>query len=129
MLALAGAEVLCVPSDFTERTGRDHWEPLLRARAIENGAYVIAPAQCGVPPAGNPAYGHSLVVDPWGIVVAQASEGPGVVLHRGAGSADANAQRRSGCDGIDTEEIAGCGQDCKCESDGRTREREVGMRL
>ncbi len=80
VLALAGAQVLCVPSDFTERTGRDHWEPLLRARAIENGAYVIAPAQCGVPPAGNPAYGHSLVVDPWGIVVAQAPDGPGVVL-------------------------------------------------
>ncbi|MGO9180424.1 MAG: carbon-nitrogen hydrolase family protein [Candidatus Limnocylindrales bacterium] len=79
-LALAGAQVLCVPSDFTERTGRDHWEPLLRARAIENGAYVIAPAQCGMPPAGNPAYGHSLVVDPWGIVVAQAPDGPGVVL-------------------------------------------------
>jgi len=80
VLALAGTQVLCVPSDFTERTGRDHWEPLLRARAIENGAYVIAPAQCGVPPAGNAAYGHSLVVDPWGIVVAQASDGPGVVL-------------------------------------------------
>ncbi len=80
VLALAGAEVLCVPSDFTERTGRDHWEPLLRARAIENGAYVIAPAQCGVPPAGNAAYGHSMVVDPWGIVVARASDGPGIVM-------------------------------------------------
>ena len=80
VLALAGAEVLCVPSDFTERTGRDHWEPLLRARAIENGAYVIAPAQCGVPPAGNAAYGHSMVVDPWGIIVARASDGPGIVM-------------------------------------------------
>jgi len=80
VLALAGAEVLCVPADFTERTGRDHWEPLLRARAIENGAYVIAPAQCGVPPAGNEAYGHSMVVDPWGIIVARASDGPGVVM-------------------------------------------------
>jgi deaminated glutathione amidase len=80
VLALAGAEVLCVPSDFTERTGRDHWEPLLRARAIENGAYVIAPAQCGVPPAGNAAYGNSMVVDPWGIIVARASDGPGIVM-------------------------------------------------
>jgi predicted amidohydrolase len=80
ILALAGAEVLCVPANFTERTGRDHWEPLLRARAIENGAYVLAPAQCGVPPAGPITYGHSLVVDPWGIVIAQASDGPGVVL-------------------------------------------------
>ena len=80
VLTLAGAEVLCVPADFTERTGRDHWEPLLRARAIENIAYVIAPAQFGTPPEGNTAYGHSMVVDPWGIVVAQASDGPGIVL-------------------------------------------------
>ena len=80
LLALAGAEVLTVPADFTERTGRDHWEPLLRARAIENGAYVVAPAQCGVPPAGPAAYGHSMVVDPWGTVVAQASDGPGIVV-------------------------------------------------
>jgi predicted amidohydrolase len=80
VLALAGAEVLCVPADFTERTGRDHWEPLLRARAIENFAYVLAPAQCGAPPGGNAAYGHSMVVDPWGIPVAQASDGPGIVL-------------------------------------------------
>lgn len=78
-LALDGAEVLTVPAYFTERTGRDHWEPLLRARAIENGAYVIAPAQCGVPPVGYPAYGHSMVVDPWGIVVACASDGVGIV--------------------------------------------------
>jgi predicted amidohydrolase len=79
-LALAGAEVLCVPANFTERTGRDHWEVLLRARAIENGAYVLAPAQCGRPPSGPAAYGHSMVVDPWGIVVAQASDGPGLVF-------------------------------------------------
>ncbi len=78
-LALEGAEILTVPAYFTERTGRDHWEPLLRARAIENGAYVIAPAQCGTPPVGYPAYGHSLVVDPWGLVVACASDGVGIV--------------------------------------------------
>src|SRR5512143_310101 len=68
-LALAGAQVLAVPSNFTERTGRDHWEVLLRARAIENGSWVIAPAQVGGPP-GQPAFGRSMVVDPWGIVVA-----------------------------------------------------------
>jgi predicted amidohydrolase len=79
-LAMAGAEVLCVPANFTERTGRDHWEVLLRARAIENGAYVLAPAQCGRPPVGPAAYGHSMVVDPWGIVVARASDGPGLVF-------------------------------------------------
>jgi predicted amidohydrolase len=72
-LALAGAEILAVPSNFTERTGRDHWEVLLRARAIENAAWVIAPSQIGGPP-GQPAYGHSMVIDPWGIVVAQAPD-------------------------------------------------------
>ncbi len=78
-LAAAGAVVLAVPANFTEATGRDHWEVLLRARAIENGAYVIAPAQCGIG-AGVPTHGRSLVVDPWGVVVAQAPDGPGVVV-------------------------------------------------
>jgi predicted amidohydrolase len=78
-LAAAGAVVLAVPANFTEATGRDHWEVLLRARAIENGAFVIAPAQCGIG-AGVPTHGRSMIVDPWGIVVAQASDGPGVVV-------------------------------------------------
>jgi deaminated glutathione amidase len=77
-LALAGAEALAVPSNFTERTGRDHWEVLLRARAIENGAWVLAPGQAGGPP-GQPAFGRSMVIDPWGTVVAQASDGVGIV--------------------------------------------------
>jgi predicted amidohydrolase len=77
-LALAGAQVLTVPSAFTERTGRDHWEVLLRARAIENAAYVLAPSQIGGPP-GQPAYGHSVVIDPWGTVVAQAADVVGIV--------------------------------------------------
>ena len=72
-LALAGAQVLTVPANFTERTGRDHWEVLLRARAIENGAWVIAPSQIGGPP-GSPAFGRSMVIDPWGTVVAQAPD-------------------------------------------------------
>jgi predicted amidohydrolase len=72
-LALAGAEILTVPANFTERTGRDHWEVLLRARAIENGAFVLAPSQIGGPP-GMPAYGRSMIVDPWGTVVAQAPD-------------------------------------------------------
>jgi predicted amidohydrolase len=72
-LALAGAEALTVPANFTERTGRDHWEVLLRARAIENGAYVLAPSQIGGPP-GQPAFGRSMIVDPWGTVVAQAPD-------------------------------------------------------
>ncbi len=77
-LALAGAEVLTVPANFTERTGRDHWEVLLRARAIENGAYVLAPSQIGGPP-GSPAYGRSMIVDPWGTVVAQAPDRVGII--------------------------------------------------
>ena len=77
-LALAGAEVMTVPANFTERTGRDHWEVLLRARAIENGAYVLAPSQVGGPP-GQPAFGRSMIVDPWGTVVAQAPDRVGIV--------------------------------------------------
>jgi predicted amidohydrolase len=77
-LALAGAQVLTVPANFTERTGRDHWEVLLRARAIENGAWVLAPSQIGGPP-GSPAYGRSMVIDPWGTVVAQAPDGVGII--------------------------------------------------
>jgi predicted amidohydrolase len=77
-LALAGAEILTVPANFTERTGRDHWEVLLRARAIENGAWVLAPSQIGGPP-GQPAYGRSMVIDPWGTVVAQAPDRVGIV--------------------------------------------------
>ena len=77
-LAVAGAEVLTVPANFTERTGRDHWEVLLRARAIENGAYVLAPSQIGGPP-GQPAFGRSMIVDPWGTIVAQAADRVGIV--------------------------------------------------
>ncbi len=77
-MALAGAQILMVPANFTEHTGRDHWEVLLRARAIENGAYVLAPAQVGGPP-GSPTYGRSMVVDPWGTVIAQASDAVGIV--------------------------------------------------
>ncbi|MGK2851939.1 MAG: carbon-nitrogen hydrolase family protein [Candidatus Limnocylindrales bacterium] len=80
-LALAGAEVLTVPANFTERTGRDHWEVLLRARAIENGAYVLAPSQIGGPP-GSPAYGRSMIVDPWGTVVAQAADEVAIITAR-----------------------------------------------
>jgi len=77
-LAAAGAVVMAVPANFTEATGRDHWEVLLRARAIENGSFVIAPAQCGIG-GGVPTHGRSMVVDPWGVVMAQAPDGPGVV--------------------------------------------------
>ncbi len=77
-LALAGAQILLVPANFTERTGRDHWEVLLRARAIENGAFVLAPAQIGGPP-GQPTFGRSMIVDPWGTVIAQAPDAVAIV--------------------------------------------------
>lgn len=73
-LGALGAELLCVPSDFTRLTGRDHWETLVRARAIENQCYVIAPNQCGVNAAtGVASHGHSLLVDPWGTILAEGS--------------------------------------------------------
>lgn len=71
-LALAGAEVLAVPSAFTRPTGEAHWRTLLVARAIENGAFVIAPAQCGVHPGGRETYGHSMIIGPWGELLAEA---------------------------------------------------------
>ncbi|HZU84756.1 MAG TPA: carbon-nitrogen hydrolase family protein [Polyangiaceae bacterium] len=72
-----GARVVTVPSAFTMTTGKDHWHVLLRARAIENQVYVLAPAQHGKHARGRQTYGKSLVVDPWGEVVAQCSEGEG----------------------------------------------------
>lgn len=79
-LAQAGAAMLAAPSAFTQSTGRDHWEVLLRARAIENGAWVLAPAQGGEHADGRRTYGRSMIVDPWGLVAAQASgEDPQVV--------------------------------------------------
>jgi predicted amidohydrolase len=75
-----GARVVTVPSAFTLTTGKDHWHVLLRARAIENQVYVLAPAQHGKHPKGRQTYGKSLIVDPWGEVIAQCSEGEGFAL-------------------------------------------------
>ncbi len=84
------ADVLLVPSAFTFVTGQAHWELLLRARAIENLAYVVAPAQGGVHQNGRRTWGHSMIVDPWGVVMAQRPEGPGVVV----AELDAGRQQR-----------------------------------
>ena len=73
-------DLLCVPSSFTYTTGQAHWEVLLRARAIENQCYVIAPAQGGVHENGRRTWGHSMIVDPWGEVVALRAAGAGVVM-------------------------------------------------
>jgi len=79
-LAQAGAFMLSVPSAFTETTGKAHWHSLLRARAIENGAFVIAPAQGGTHANGRNTYGHSLIVSPWGEVLAEVGTDPGVIV-------------------------------------------------
>jgi predicted amidohydrolase len=79
-LAQAGAEILSIPAAFTRTTGQAHWHILLRARAIETGAFVIAPAMWGDHPGNRQTYGHSLVVDPWGKVLADAGEGVGTAI-------------------------------------------------
>ncbi|MDE0355435.1 MAG: carbon-nitrogen hydrolase family protein [Deltaproteobacteria bacterium] len=79
-LTAAGAQVIFVPSVFTVPTGRAHWETLVRARAIENQVYIVAPDQTGRHPASMDAYGHSMIVDPWGKVIAQAGTEPGLLL-------------------------------------------------
>ncbi|MBP3979274.1 MULTISPECIES: carbon-nitrogen hydrolase family protein [unclassified Acidovorax] len=78
--ASAGADLLLVPSAFTHTTGQAHWELLLRARAVENLAYVLAPAQGGLHENGRQTWGHSMLVDPWGQIVHALAQGPGVVL-------------------------------------------------
>jgi predicted amidohydrolase len=78
-LAKAGAVMLSVPSAFTKLTGQAHWHVLLRARAIETGCYVFAPAQHGVHDGGYLTFGHSLIIDPWGRVLADGGEGVGIV--------------------------------------------------
>jgi predicted amidohydrolase len=78
-LARAGALYLTVPSSFQRATGKFHWHTLLKARAIENGCFVFAPAMCGEHPGNRTTYGHSLIVDPWGDVLADGGEAPGIV--------------------------------------------------
>lgn len=79
-LADQGARVFLVPAAFTVPTGKDHWHALLRARAIENQVYVLAPAQHGKHPRGRQTYGKAVIIDPWGEVVAQVSEGEGFAV-------------------------------------------------
>ncbi len=75
-----GARWLVVPSAFMPDTGKDHWEVLLRARAIESGCYVLAPAQCGRHSPDRASYGRSMIIDPWGLVLAQAGDAPSVIV-------------------------------------------------
>jgi predicted amidohydrolase len=79
-LAKAGAGILTIPSSFARTTGKAHWHTLLRSRAIETGCYVLAPAQCGDHEDGRQTYGHALIVAPWGEVLADAGEEPGIIV-------------------------------------------------
>ncbi len=78
-LAKAGAEILMVPSAFTRVTGEAHWHVLLRARAIENGAFVMAPAQGGRHMDGRETFGHSLIIGPWGEILAEGGTEPAII--------------------------------------------------
>lgn len=78
--AMGPVDLIVLPAAFTHTTGRAHWEVLLRARAIENQCYVMAPAQGGRHPSGRVTWGHTMIIDPWGEVLACREEGPGVVL-------------------------------------------------
>ena len=79
VLARSGAEFLSIPAAFTQKTGEAHWHTLVRARAIETGSYVFAPAQCGVRSWGRKTYGHSLIVDPWGNILAEGAGEEGFI--------------------------------------------------
>jgi predicted amidohydrolase len=79
VLAQAGAEFISVPSSFQRQTGKAHWHSLLRARAIENECFILAPAMCGDHPGNRQSYGHTLVVDPWGEIIAEGGETPEIV--------------------------------------------------
>ncbi|WP_425408058.1 carbon-nitrogen hydrolase family protein [Hyphococcus sp.] len=94
-MAQAGADILCVPAAFTRQTGKAHWKTLLTARAIENGAFVIAPGQGGVHEDGRETYGHSLIIGPWGEVLAEsANDAPGLIFAEIDVQRAAEARRR-----------------------------------
>ena len=92
-LALAGAQVFTIPAAFTVPTGKAHWHVLTRARAIENGAYVLAAAQGGLHASGRMTYGHSLIISPWGEILAEAGEEP-ALLHATLDAAQVARVRR-----------------------------------
>ena len=79
-LSAEGADLICIPAAFTLYTGKDHWEVLVRARAIENFAYVLAPAQVGRHSASRVTFGNAMIVDPWGVVLARCADGEGVCV-------------------------------------------------
>lgn len=93
--ARKGADVLCVPSSFTKATGRAHWENLLRARAIENLCYVLAPNQIGKGAGGVATYGNSMIIDPWGKILARASDNKEQMIYVDLNKSQLNKARRT----------------------------------
>jgi deaminated glutathione amidase len=93
-LATAGAEFIAIPAAFTKQTGEAHWHVLIRARAIETGAFVLAATQGGLHENGRATFGHSLIVSPWGEVLAEAGEAPGVIFAEIDPAASAEARAR-----------------------------------
>ncbi len=96
-LSAQDADVLTVPAAFTLYTGKDHWEVLLRARAIENTAYVVAPAPVGMHAAKRVTYGNAMIVDPWGTVIARCSDGPGFCMAELSPDVLAHVRRQIPC--------------------------------
>jgi predicted amidohydrolase len=96
-LAKAGADFLTIPAAFTRTTGKAHWHVLQRARAIETGCFVISPAQCGRHAGDRETYGHALIVNPWGEVLADAGEEPGFILAKINPAEVAEARRKIPC--------------------------------
>lgn len=92
-----GAEVIVVPAAFTAHTGKAHWHLLLRARAVEDQAWVVAPGQWGKHNEKRESYGHSLIIDPWGTVIGERAEGDGVVIARLDGEVVAKTRRQMPC--------------------------------
>ena len=109
-LALRGARLLLVPAAFTEATGRDHWEVLLRARAIENGCFVVAAGQWGAHAGDRLCHGRSMIVDPWGVVLAVARRWRGSLLAE-----------------LDLARSTGCGGSCRCSATGAAASIAPGM--
>ena len=92
-LALDGAQIILVPSAFTAISGKAHWHVLLRARAIETGCYIVAPAQCGIHADGRKTYGHSMIINPWGEILAEAKDGDAIIHSTLSLSATFNARK------------------------------------
>ena len=93
-LATAGADLIAIPAAFTKQTGQAHWHVLVRARAIETGAFVLAATQGGLHENGRKTFGHSMIVSPWGEILAEAGEDPGVIFADIDVAASAEARAR-----------------------------------